>query len=92
MSGFPQTHPLSTVSHWQATNKGPNSLWGHGATGDVIEKADVVVIGGGISGAGLAYYLSQEDGAAAPGTDYKVAVLEAKDIASGACKCDVRWC
>lgn len=81
MSTFPQPF-LSSVSHWQATNRGPGSLYSHTnpSTG-LPDSADIVIVGGGLQGAALAYFLSRE-GAAGHGK--AIVVLEAKDVASGA--------
>lgn len=81
MSTFPQPI-LSSVSHWQATNRGPGSLYSHTnpSTG-LPDSADIVIVGGGLQGAALAYFLSRE-GAAGHGK--AIVVLEAKDVASGA--------
>jgi hypothetical protein len=80
MSKFPQPW-RSTVSHWQATNRGPSSLYGHGADDALPAEADIVLVGGGMMGAALAYFLTR-DGAAGAGK--RVVCVEAKDVASGA--------
>ncbi|KAI9634339.1 FAD dependent oxidoreductase [Dioszegia hungarica] len=89
MSSFPQTF-ISTVSHWQASNRGPTSLYNYGKGSSLSENAHVVIIGAGMTGersdakrkgASLAYQLINQ-GALPKGK--KVAVLEAKDVASGA--------
>jgi hypothetical protein len=50
MSSFPQPW-TSTVSHWQATNRGASSLWNHGREDQLpSEVIDYVIIGGGITG------------------------------------------
>ncbi|WVQ85703.1 hypothetical protein IAT38_007869 [Cryptococcus sp. DSM 104549] len=80
MSTFPQPF-VSTVSHWQATNRGKASLFGHNKEKSLpTEVIDYVVIGAGMAGASTAYHLTR------PGiADGKsVVVLEAKDVASGA--------
>ncbi|ORX35016.1 FAD dependent oxidoreductase [Kockovaella imperatae] len=80
MAAFPQTF-TSTVSHWQATNRGPDALYGHGKTDSLpTGVVDYVIIGAGLSGASLAYHLSR------PGVcdDKRIVVLEGKDVASGA--------
>ncbi|KAK4688131.1 hypothetical protein P7C73_g1980, partial [Tremellales sp. Uapishka_1] len=81
MSAFPQPW-TSSVSHWQATNKGLSALWGHGAR-DPLPTAvvDYVIIGGGMTGSSLAYQLTRP-GAAGP--NKSVVLLEAKDLCSGA--------
>ncbi len=80
MSKFPQPW-RSTVSHWQATNRGPSSLYGHGADDALPAEADIVLVGGGMMGAALAYFLTRDGGA---GAGKRVVCLEAKDVASGA--------
>ena len=83
MPHFPEPF-TSSVSHWQATNRGPDSLYSHGNSssqapdphGDTVpETADIVIIGGGTMGASLAYYLTRKGGA---GQDKRVVLLEAK--------------
>ncbi|ODN76474.1 hypothetical protein L198_08069 [Cryptococcus wingfieldii CBS 7118] len=80
MSTFPQPF-TSTVSHWQATNRGKDSLFGHNKDkalpGDVV---DYCVVGAGMAGATTAYRLTR------PGVEEgkRVVILEAKDVASGA--------
>jgi hypothetical protein len=50
MSSFPQSW-TSTVSHWQATNRGASSLWNQGREDPLpSEVVDYVIIGGGITG------------------------------------------
>ncbi|WVF66161.1 hypothetical protein IAT40_000901 [Kwoniella sp. CBS 6097] len=80
MSTFPQPFK-STVSHWQATNRGKNTLYNHGCTDSLpAEVVDYAIIGAGICGSALAYSLTR------PGVadDKTIIVLEAKDVASGA--------
>ncbi|TXT10487.1 uncharacterized protein COLE_04421 [Cutaneotrichosporon oleaginosum] len=79
MPPFPQPF-VSTTSHWQATNRGPTSLWNHGRDAPLPASADIVIIGAGITGASLAYHLTREGGA---GVGKTVVVLEARDVASG---------
>lgn len=80
MSSFPQPF-RSTVSHWQATNRGLDTLYDHGRDEPLPENViDYVIIGGGMTGASLAYALSREG--VAPNA--KIVLLEAKDLASGA--------
>lgn len=53
MSSFPQRW-TSTVSHWQATNRGASSLWNHGREDPLPrEVVDYVIVGGGITGSYL---------------------------------------
>ncbi|CED85316.1 FAD dependent oxidoreductase [Phaffia rhodozyma] len=81
MSAFPQKF-TSTVSHWQASNRGPNSLYLHGSKDPLPkEEVDFLIIGAGITGASLAYQLTRRGGA---GEGKSVVLVEAKDIASGA--------
>ncbi|GHJ88006.1 hypothetical protein NliqN6_4408 [Naganishia liquefaciens] len=74
--------PTPCVSHWQATNRGPTSLFGHNALPSVRipERADLVIIGGGTMGASLAYFLTRQNDWAGR----SMVVLEARDVASGA--------
>jgi hypothetical protein len=96
MSTFPQPW-TSTVSHWQATNRGAQSLWNHGRGAALPFEADVVVVGAGMMGAALAYFLTLEDDLDVDkegkhgkhGHKHKhkgkhVVVLDAKDCGSGA--------
>ncbi|ORY24568.1 FAD dependent oxidoreductase-domain-containing protein [Naematelia encephala] len=81
MPPFPQPF-TSSVSHWQATNRGPTSLWKHGATDPLpSDVVDFAIIGGGITGTSLAYQLTRPSSA---GERKKIVLVEAKDIASGA--------
>ncbi|WVQ75691.1 hypothetical protein IAR50_005321 [Cryptococcus sp. DSM 104548] len=80
MSTFPQPF-ISTVSHWQATNRGKDSLFGHNKDKKLPEHAvDYCIVGAGMAGATTAYRLTR------PGVEEgkSVVVLEAKDVASGA--------
>ncbi|KAK8854966.1 hypothetical protein IAR55_003706 [Kwoniella newhampshirensis] len=80
MTTFPQPF-VSTVSHWQATNRGKTSLFNHNRDKPLpIDVVDYLVIGAGMAGASMAYHLTR------PGVadGKKVVVLEAKDVASGA--------
>ncbi|WWD18874.1 hypothetical protein CI109_103329 [Kwoniella shandongensis] len=80
MTTFPQPF-TSTVSHWQATNRGKSSLFNHNRDKKLpTDVVDYVVIGAGMAGASMAYHLTR------PGIadGKKVVVLEAKDVASGA--------
>ncbi|KAJ9091392.1 hypothetical protein QFC20_007640 [Naganishia adeliensis] len=79
MSAFPQSSE-STVSHWQATNRGRDSLYGHNKDASVPHEADIVIVGGGTMGVSLAYFLTREG---AEGAGKKVVVLEARDVGSG---------
>ncbi|KIR36724.1 hypothetical protein I352_00035 [Cryptococcus deuterogattii MMRL2647] len=79
MSSFPQPF-TSTVSHWQATNRGKSSLFDHSKEKTLPEHViDYVVIGAGMAGASTAYHLIR------PGVadGETVIVLEVKDVASG---------
>ncbi|KAL7415205.1 FAD dependent oxidoreductase-domain-containing protein [Mrakia frigida] len=80
MSTFPQPF-ISTCSHWQATNKGPSSLYLINKDTPLPKEADIVIVGGGMMGCALAYFLTRPGG---EGEGKKVVLLEAKDIASGA--------
>ncbi|KAK8845644.1 hypothetical protein IAR55_006360 [Kwoniella newhampshirensis] len=80
MSTFPQPFK-SSVSHWQATNRGTQSLYGYNKDGKPPAQADIVIVGGGTMGASLSYFLTRDG---AEGAGRKVVLLEAKDIGSGA--------
>lgn len=71
----------SCVSHWQATNRGPSSLYGWNKDATPDATADVVIVGAGTMGASLAYFLTRQ-GAWSAGK--KVVVLEGRDVGSGA--------
>ncbi|OCF30874.1 hypothetical protein I316_07507 [Kwoniella heveanensis BCC8398] len=80
MSKFPQPF-LSTVSHWQATNRGVETLYNYNRDEPLpSDVVDYVIVGAGMAGATMAYHLTR------PGVadGRKVVVLEAKDVASGA--------
>ncbi|GMK56363.1 hypothetical protein CspeluHIS016_0302030 [Cutaneotrichosporon spelunceum] len=79
MSKFPQLWQ-STVSHWQATNRGSSALYGYPA-GPLPHEADIVIVGGGMMGSALSYFLTRGNGA---GAGKRVVCIEAKDVASGA--------
>ncbi len=83
MSGFPQPF-ISTTSHWQATNRGPTSLFSHESS-ELPATADIMIIGGGTMGASLAYFLTRKG---AEGDGKRIVLVEAKDVASGACESD----
>ncbi|BEJ04386.1 hypothetical protein CcaverHIS641_0202030 [Cutaneotrichosporon cavernicola] len=78
MSKFPQPW-CSTVSYWQATNRGPSSLYGHSTPPP--EAADILIIGAGMMGCALSYFLTRPNSA---GAGKRLVCLEAKDVASGA--------
>lgn len=71
----------------QGTNRGPTSLYSHSnppLPSLEIESginADFLIIGAGLSGSALAYFLSRKGGAA---EGKRIVILEAKDVASGA--------
>ncbi|WVQ71310.1 hypothetical protein IAR50_000837 [Cryptococcus sp. DSM 104548] len=80
MSTFPQPF-TSTVSHWQATNRGPDAFFGHNKDKPLPHGViDYVVVGAGMAGASTAYHLTRKG--VSPGKT--IVVLEAKDVASGA--------
>ncbi|KAK8850329.1 hypothetical protein IAR55_004246 [Kwoniella newhampshirensis] len=80
MSTFPQPW-ISTVSHWQATNRGPTSLYLHNSKATPPASADVVIIGAGMAGSALSYFLTRPG---AYGEGKKIVCVEAKDVGSGA--------
>ncbi|KAK4686734.1 hypothetical protein P7C73_g3382, partial [Tremellales sp. Uapishka_1] len=77
---FPQPF-VSSTSHWQATNRGPTSLYNHNKDAIPPSEADILIIGGGMMGAALSYFLTRNG---AEGHGKKIVLVEAKDIASGA--------
>jgi hypothetical protein len=84
MSTFPQAW-ISTTSHWQGTNRGPASLWLHNSKAELPSSADVVIVGAGMAGSALSYFLTRPG---AYGEGKKVVCVEAKDVASGASEWD----
>ncbi|RSH82890.1 hypothetical protein EHS25_005880 [Saitozyma podzolica] len=85
MSGFLEAQGPSSVSHWIASNRGPGSLHNHGKEDSLPETADIVIVGAGISGALLAYYLANPEeryGDVPKGRT--IVVLEGAEVASGA--------
>ncbi|TXT12854.1 hypothetical protein VHUM_01255 [Vanrija humicola] len=80
MPFWPQPYE-STTSHWQQTNRGPDSLWNHGREAQLPAEADYVIVGAGVTGVSLAYHLTRP-GAAGEGKT--VVILDAKDVGSGA--------
>jgi len=80
MSTFPEPW-TSTVSYWQATNRGRDSLWGWNKTAPLPDEADIVVVGAGTMGSSLSYFLTREG---SYGAGKKVVCVEAKDVGSGA--------
>ncbi|WRT63934.1 uncharacterized protein IL334_000861 [Kwoniella shivajii] len=86
MSGFlkAKTKP-STVSHWIATNSGPDTLHNHGRDDKLPESADIVVVGAGIAGALLAYHLTHpEDVSETVPKGSRIVILEGSEVASSA--------
>lgn len=65
----------STISYWQDS---PDEIANLRSTGDLPQKADVVIIGSGISGATVSFNLLSER------PDQKIVLLEARQAASGA--------
>ncbi|WWD21793.1 hypothetical protein CI109_106281 [Kwoniella shandongensis] len=80
MSSFPQPF-ISSTSHWQATNRGPSSLYNHNKDVSPPSHADILIVGGGMMGSALSYFLTRKG---AEGDGKKVVLVEAKDIGSGA--------
>jgi ribulose 1,5-bisphosphate synthetase/thiazole synthase len=80
MSTFPEPWN-STVSYWQATNRGRDSLWGWNKTAPLPAEADIVIVGAGSMGSSLSYFITREG---AYGAGKKVVCVEAKDCGSGA--------
>ncbi|ORY26995.1 FAD dependent oxidoreductase-domain-containing protein [Naematelia encephala] len=80
MASFPQPF-ISSTSHWQATNRGASSLYNHNKDTCPPSQADILIIGGGMMGAALSYFLTRKG---AEGEGKRIILLEAKDIGSGA--------
>ncbi len=89
MSTFPQPF-LSSISHWQATNRGPTSLYNHNSEKSLPKETDILIVGGGTMGASLSYFLTHDGYTESTNDTHKstnrprITLLEAKDIASGA--------
>jgi len=84
MSTFPQPWN-STVSHWQATNRGPNTLWNHNRDASFeTDTVDTVIVGGGMMGAALSYFLTREASDKGSDAGKTIYCLDAKDCGSGA--------
>lgn len=76
LPGYP--HPKPCLSFWlQGTGASP--LLGHRTTHTLPEDADVTIIGSGISGAAVAYFLLT-----GPNPPRKVVMLEAREACYGA--------
>lgn len=70
--------PNSTKSYW---HRDPSKvLFGHRTTRSLPAKADLVIIGSGISGASAAHFLREDD----KGKDLDVVMLEAREACWGA--------
>jgi len=79
----PLPTPDSTASFWH-TEPSP-LLLGHRSTRNLPQKADVVIIGSGITGASVAHHLlnnDDENGSARDGL--KIVMLEAREACWGA--------
>ncbi|KDQ61986.1 hypothetical protein JAAARDRAFT_66961 [Jaapia argillacea MUCL 33604] len=70
--------PNPSKSFWIDT-PGSNPLASHGSQGELLGDADVVIIGAGITGVGVAWHLSQ-----LAKQRLKVVILDARDFCSGA--------
>jgi hypothetical protein len=74
--GYPRPNPC--LSFWlQGARSSP--LLGHRTTEALPEAADVVIIGSGLSGAAIAYFLLT-----GPNPPARVALLEAREACDGA--------
>ena len=79
--GFP--HPNPSLSFWlQGTRN--NQLIGHKTTQTIPSDADVVIIGGGMSGAAIAYHLLKGQDPAGDSALPKVIIVEAREACYGA--------
>jgi hypothetical protein len=70
--------PNSTKSFWHSEPS--KYLLGHRTTSSLPTKADIVIIGSGISGSSAAYHLSQYDNV----KDLSIVMLEAREACWGA--------
>merc|ERR1712093_462271 len=78
---LPRANP--TTSYWQ--DPSDSQLSDYLSSSSVPEIADVVIIGSGITGAGIAWnLLGGEDGVHTPKNQEKVVMLEARQACSGA--------
>jgi len=68
----------STKSFWHSQPS--KTLLGHRSTSTLPAKADVVILGSGISGASAAHYLREEEN----GKDLDIVMLEAREACWGA--------
>ncbi|WWC90266.1 uncharacterized protein L201_005199 [Kwoniella dendrophila CBS 6074] len=85
MSGFLEPHSPSTVSHWIATNRGSETLHNHGKDDKLPEKADIVIVGAGISGALLAYHLTHpQNDEVSIKKGSRIVILEGAEVSSSA--------
>lgn len=90
------------LNYLYSQNRGPTSLWNHGRDAPLPTKADIVIVGAGVTGesrtvgakrqvmfgadrqgSSLAYHLTRPGEV---GEGKRIIVLEAKDVASGACE------
>ncbi|KAG6827497.1 hypothetical protein H0H92_011550 [Tricholoma furcatifolium] len=71
----------STHSFWINT-PGANPLAKEGSEGNLVDDADIVIIGSGITGVSAAYHLARNLNSG--GSPSKVVILEARDFCSGA--------
>lgn len=75
-SGLPCVN--SSASFWHSE---PNSfLWGHRTTEQLPDKADIVIVGSGITGASIARFLAADDHA----KSLSIVLLDAREICFGA--------
>ncbi|EIW78766.1 FAD dependent oxidoreductase [Coniophora puteana RWD-64-598 SS2] len=81
-------HPHPTHSFWLHSEPGVNPLAKEGSEGALATEADVCIIGSGLTGVGIAYWLSQSvkngDLTAKGDGPLKVVVLDARDFCAGA--------
>jgi len=85
-SGLPTAN--STKAYW---HKDPSKvLYGHRTTASLPSKADVVIVGSGISGTCAAHFIRQENS----GKDLDIVMLEAREAcwgATGRVSCFLPW-
>lgn len=74
--GFPHPHP--TTSFWLGQSRASPYI-GYNSSSEVPSEADVVIIGGGLSGVVTAYFLLHS-----PKPPKSIVLVEAREISSGA--------
>ncbi|KAF8325185.1 FAD dependent oxidoreductase-domain-containing protein [Cantharellus anzutake] len=70
----------STASYWSAHNRGAwNTLLGHGRNDPIPTSVETIIIGAGVSGAGIAHFLLHNENFGG-----SIAMFEAREVSSGA--------